>query len=168
MIVSLIAAVSENGVIGKKGKIPWKLPADLRLFKQLTMGHHLIVGRKTWESIGKALPGREMIVLSRKADYKAEGCRVAGTLSQALEMARAAGEEEAFIGGGAAVYAKALPLADRFYLSRVHTNTRGGDAFFPAYEEKEWLVSLEVSYQAEKRGKTGFTFYILERKKRLV
>lgn len=168
MIISLIAAVSEDGVIGKKGKIPWNLPADLKLFKQLTMGHHLIVGRKTWESIGKALPGREMIVLSSRVGYKAEGCRVAGTLSQALEMARAAGEEEVFIGGGAAVYTEALPLADRFYLSRVHTNIRGGDAFFPAYEEKEWLVSLEAGYPAKKRGESSFTFYILERKKRLV
>ena len=89
MIISIIVAVSENGVIGRDGKIPWKLPADLKNFKRLTMGHHLIVGRKTWESIGRPLPGRRMIVLSQQPGFKAEGCLTAASLPEAIEIARA-------------------------------------------------------------------------------
>jgi dihydrofolate reductase len=120
MIVSLIAAVSDNGVIGLDGSIPWRLPADLKLFKQLTMGHTLILGRKTYQSIGRPLPGRKMVVLTRQLGFTAPGCHIAPSLEQALDTARAEGETEAFIGGGAVVYAQALPLADRIYLSRVH------------------------------------------------
>ena len=167
MNIALIAAVSENGVIGRDGGIPWHLPEDLQLFKRLTMGHHLIVGRKTFESIGKPLPGRKMIVLSRQPNYSAEGVITAISLQHALEIARKAGEDEVFIAGGAAVYARALPLADRFYLSRVHANVKG-DAFFPEFNLDEWKVTVKTHYPASKSQKHDFTFMILDRKRRVV
>ena len=163
MIISIIAAVSENGAIGRDGKVPWKLPADLKLFKRLTMGHHLIVGRKTWESIGKSLPGRTMIVLSKQPGYEAEGCLTAASLPEAIEMARVEGEDEVFIGGGAVIYEQALPLADRMYLSLVHANVRG-DAFFPEYQEKDWKLSMQVEYPKVRGQRLAFTFMIFDRK----
>ncbi|MFN2144835.1 MAG: dihydrofolate reductase [Anaerolineales bacterium] len=165
MIVSMIVAVSENGVIGREGQIPWDLPADLRNFKRLTMGHHLIVGRKTWESIGRPLPGRTMIVLSRKAGFKAEGCLTAASLPEAIEIAEMAGDAEAFIAGGSRVYEQAIPLADRIYLSRVHANVRG-DTLFPEFNEKDWKVSVEVQYPKVSGQRLAFTFMILDRKRR--
>lgn len=167
MIIALIAAVSENGVIGRDGGIPWHLPADLQLFKRLTMGHHLIVGRKTFESIGKPLPGRKMIVLSRQPGYSVEGCLTATSLQNALEIARKAGEDEVFIAGGAAVYTQALPLADRFYLSRVHANVKG-DTTFPEFNLENWAVTVKTEYPAGKGQKHDFTFMILDRKRRVV
>lgn len=163
MIISMIAAVSENGVIGRDGKVPWKLPADLKLFKRLTMGHYLIVGRKTWESIGHPLPGRTMIVLSKQPDFKAEGCLTAASLRNAIKIAQAAGEDEVFIGGGAVIYEQALPLADRMYLSRVHGNSRG-DTFFPEFQEKDWKLSMQVEYPKVRGQLRAFTFIILDRK----
>ena len=165
MIVSMIVAVSENGVIGREGQIPWDLPADLRNFKRLTMGHHLVVGRKTWESIGRPLPGRTMIVLSRKAGFKAEGCLTAASLPEAIEIAEMAGDAEAFIAGGSRVYEQAIPLADRIYLSRVHANVRG-DTLFPEFNEKDWKVSVEVQYPKVSGQRLAFTFMILDRKRR--
>lgn len=167
MIIALIAAVSENGVIGRDGGIPWRLPADLQLFKRLTMGHHLIFGRKTFESIGKPLPGRKMIVLSRQPGYSVEGCLTATSLQNALEIARKAGEDEVFIAGGAAVYIQALPLADRFYLSRVHANVKG-DTIFPEFNLENWSVTVKTDYPARKGQKHDFTFMILDRKRRVV
>ena len=160
MILSLIAAISENNVIGKDGGIPWHLPTDLKLFKQITMGHHLVVGRKTFTSIGKALPGRKMIVLSQQEDYHAEGCVVAKSLTQAMEIARDAKEDELFIGGGAAVYAQALSVADRIYLSRVHIEV-DGDTYFPEYNEKHWRVELSHDYPAGPNGEPSFTYQVL-------
>jgi dihydrofolate reductase len=165
MIISLIVAVSENSVIGRDGKIPWKLPADLKNFKRLTMGHHLIVGRKTWESIGRPLPGRTMIVLSQQPGYETEGCLTATSLPEAIEIARLAGEDEVFIGGGSGIYEQAIPLADRLYLSRVHANVRG-DTFFPEYNEKDWKLSMQVEYPKVRGQRLPFTFMILDRKRR--
>ncbi len=130
MIVSLIVAMEQSGGIGKQGQIPWRLPDDLKLFKQITMGHHLVVGRVTYESIGRALPGRHMLVVTRQPDYPAPGCVVVHSLEEALAVARHAGEEEVFIGGGAQIYQQALPLALRLYLTRVHAKV-ASDAFFP-------------------------------------
>jgi len=167
MIIALIAAVSENGVIGRDGEIPWHLPADLKLFKRLTMGHHLIVGRKTFESISKPLPGRRMIVLSRQPGYSVEGCLTASSLPNALEIARKAGEDEVFIAGGAGVYLQALPLADRFYLSRVHAKVKG-DAFFPDFNLEDWKMIVKAEYPSGTGQRYDFTFIILDRKRRVV
>src|SRR5262245_37513826 len=129
MRISLIAAMAENGVIGRGGQLPWRLEADLARFKQLTMGHTVIMGRKTWESIGRPLPGRRMIVVTRQGRYAADGIEVAGNLEAALEAARVAGEEEAFIIGGAEVYRQALPLADRLYMTLVLAEIEGDTKF---------------------------------------
>ncbi|MEJ2759829.1 MAG: dihydrofolate reductase [Anaerolineales bacterium] len=157
MIVSLIAAISENGVIGKDGEIPWRLPADLKLFKTLTMGHHLIIGRRTYESIGKPLPGREMIVLTRKNDYIASGCQVASSMDEAMEIAEAAGDTEAFVAGGEVVYAQTLPIADRLYLSHIHA-TITGDTFFPAYDEQDWQITKEEDIPSRRDRNTPSRF----------
>ena len=162
MIVSLIAAVSDNGVIGLDGGIPWRLPADLKLFKQLTMGHTLILGRKTYQSIGRPLPGRKMVVLTRQPGFDAPGCLIAPSLEQALETARAEGETEAFIGGGAVVYAQALPFADRIYLSRVHAVV-AGDTFFPTFDETSWQVTRSQQYPKQPGQEHDFTFEVLDR-----
>ena len=109
MIRSIIVAMDERGGIGLNNRVPWHIPADLRRFKALTMGHHLIVGRKTYESIGRVLPGRTMIIVSRSKDYRAEGCWVVSSLQGALRLAEEGGETEVFIGGGGMIYAQALP-----------------------------------------------------------
>jgi dihydrofolate reductase len=163
MIVSLIVAVSENGVIGYQGGIPWRLPADLKLFKQTTMGHTLIVGRKTYESIGRPLPGRRMMVLTRQQDYLAEGCQVVDGLPEALELAQLQGENEAFVAGGAQVYAQALPLADRIYWTQVHTEVEG-DTFFPEFDRDEWEEQERMDFSADERHEYSFTFNLLTRK----
>ena len=128
MIVSLIVAMSENRVIGREGGIPWDLPADRRRFRELTTGHTLVMGRRTFESIGRPLPGRRTIVLSRTPGFTAPGCEVAPSLAAALALC--AGEEELFVCGGAGVYREAMALADRIYLTLVHREV-AGDTFFP-------------------------------------
>ncbi len=162
MIISLIAAVSENGVIGADGGIPWRLPEDMKLFKQLTMGHYLIMGRKTYQSIGRPLPGRKMVVLSRQSGFSAQGCITSTSLEKALELAREDGETEAFIGGGAVIYAQALPKADRLYISRVHAVVPG-DTFFPSFDEHSWQVVESQHYPLQSGQEYEFTFELLER-----
>jgi dihydrofolate reductase len=128
MIISIIAAMADNRVIGRGGAIPWDIPADRRRFRELTMGHPVIMGRKTFESIGRPLPGRTNIVLSRKPDFRAEGCIVANSLEDALRAC--CGAEDVFICGGEELYRQALPMADRIFLTVVH-HPCSGDAYFP-------------------------------------
>ncbi len=137
MIISIIVAMDENRGIGFENQIPWHLPADLARFKKLTMGHHLLVGRKTYELIGSALPGRQMIILTRNPEFTAQDCITAETLDEALTLAEKRGEKEVFIIGGAEVYREALPLADHLYLTVVHTRAEA-DAYFPEFEESDW------------------------------
>ncbi len=139
MIISIIAAMAENRIIGRNGAIPWDLPADRRRFKSLTMGHPVIMGRKTFDSIGHPLPGRKNIILTRQPGFQAEGCLVAHDLRTAL--AACAGSAEVFICGGGELYREALPLADRIYLTIIHGEVRG-DVLFPElpaedFEERE-------------------------------
>lgn len=134
--VSLIAAVAANGVIGDNNALPWRLPEDLRRFKALTLGHPVIMGRKTFESIGRPLPGRRNIVISRNREYAAAGCEVAASLEAALEACRN-GSDEVFIIGGAQIYAEALPLAQRLYLTEISRDFEG-DARFPAFDRNRW------------------------------
>lgn len=165
MLISLIVAMDESRGIGKDGKIPWRLKADLRRFKALTMGHHLIVGRKTWETIGRPLPGRQIVVLTRNPDYRPQNCAdclTARSFTQALEIARAAGDKEAFIGGGGQIFAQALPLAKRIYLTTVHTDA-GCDVFFPPFDLSEW-IELECSeYPADSENEFASTYRLLQR-----
>ena len=157
----MIAAVASNGVIGRGGELPWHLPDDLARFKSLTMGHHLIVGRRTWESIGRPLPGRRMVVVSRGApEVPAEVAR-AGSFEEALDLAAAAGEEETFVGGGAALFAEALPRADRLYLTRVLADVPG-DVLLPDFDETRWREVAREHHPADERHDYPFVFVTLE------
>lgn len=132
--ISLIAALSENRVIGKEGKIPWHLKDDFRRFKERTIGHAIIMGRKTHESIGRPLPGRTNIVITRDVSRTIPGCVIAGSLSEALVKAREVESEEIFVIGGGQIYTEALNVADRLYLTLVHAII-DGDTFFPEYSQ---------------------------------
>ncbi len=143
MKLSIIVAVAENGVIGRDNRLPWRISGDLKRFKALTLGHHLLMGRKTFESIGRALPGRTTIVLSRGTPELPAGIAHATSLDRAVDLARAAGETEAFVAGGGSVYAEALPRADGLYLTRVAIEV-AGDTYFPGWDRDAWqLVSVE-------------------------
>ena len=133
--LTLIAALASNGVIGADNAMPWRLPADLQRFKALTMGHSIIMGRKTWESLARPLPGRRNIVVSRNAACQAAGATLVGSLAAALEAC--AGEQEAFVIGGAEIYAQALPLADCLQLTEIHRDF-AGDTRFPTFDRTDW------------------------------
>ena len=165
MILSIIAALDEQGGIGFENQMPWHLPGDLRRFKNLTMGHHLILGRKTYQSIGIPLPGRTMIVLSRDPATKLAGTQVVSSLEAALEAARDAGENEAFVIGGGEIYQLALPLTERMYLTRVHTSSQS-DVFFPAFDPANWLKICEQTFPEDQDHPFGYTFSFLIRETR--
>jgi dihydrofolate reductase len=133
--VLLVAAVAANGIIGAGGKLPWHLPEDLKHFKALTLGHPVIMGRKTWESLGRSLPGRENIVVTRSAGFEAPGASVAASLDAALALC--AGEPVVFVIGGSELYAAALPLADGLVLTEIQRDYEG-DTRFPAFDRKHW------------------------------
>jgi len=166
LIISLLAALDEQGGIGVENRLPWHLPADLKRFKSLTMGHHLIAGRKTFQSIGRALPGRTMIVVTRQADFAVQGCIVCASLKNALKVAEDRHEEEVFVIGGGQIFAQALPLADRMYLTRVHTITPA-DVFFPAYDPVDWELLRSEEHSADERHAYAFTCMDLVRVERL-
>jgi dihydrofolate reductase len=161
--ISLIVAMDEQRGIGKAGKLPWRLSSDLKRFRELTMGHHIIVGRKTFESIGKPLTGRVMIVVTRRETYQAEGCLVAHSVEDAIRLARERGETETFICGGAAIYAAALAEADRLYLTLVHA-TVDADVFFPDVDETAWVETESESHAADEKNQYPFTFKLIEKK----
>jgi dihydrofolate reductase len=163
MILSIIAALDDGRGIGIKNQLPWHMPGDLRRFRMLTMGHHLILGRKTYQSIGKPLPGRQMIVLSRNTEFDVVDGQVVSTLEEALQVAREAGESEAFISGGADIYQQALPLVEKMYLTRIHTTSQA-DVFFPEFDSQEWQKICEQTYPADQENPFVYTFTYLIRK----
>ena len=159
--ISLIVAVARNGVIGKDGKLPWHLPEDLKRFKALTMGHHIIMGRKTWESPGHPLPGRTSIVVTRQPEYQAAGAVVVRSLEEALRYV-APSDSEPFIIGGGEIFAQALPHVARMYLTIVHATVEG-DAYFPRFDEREWRVCEEWTHPADEKHAHAFAVRTLER-----
>ena len=163
MTISIIAALGRNRAIGYQNTLPWRLPADLQRFKQLTMGHHMLMGRKTFESIGRPLPGRTSIIITRQPDYKAEGCLITHSLAEAIALAKTRGEQEAFVIGGADIYAQALPLADRMYLTFVEAEPEA-DAFFPVFDEKRWETSEEAKFAADEKHQYAMKFATLKRR----
>ncbi|HVT45317.1 MAG TPA: dihydrofolate reductase [Thermoanaerobaculia bacterium] len=162
-MISIIVAVSDNGVIGRDNALPWRLSADLKRFKRITMGHHLVMGRKTFESIGRPLPGRTTIVVSRQPSLRAEGAIVAPSLDAAI--AAAGDDEEIFIAGGAEIYRQAIEKAGRIYLTRVHAQIEG-DATFPPLDAG-WREIARESHPAGERNEYPFSFCVLERGWRL-
>jgi dihydrofolate reductase len=160
MRVSLIVAMARNGVIGRDGGLPWRLAADLQRFKKLTMGHHILMGRKTFESIGRLLPGRISVVITRQSNYQAQGALVAGSLEAAL--ASTAGDPEIFVIGGAEIYQQALASANRIYLTEVEAHVVG-DTMFPDWDRDEWRLVERTQYAADERNEFAHTFSIWER-----
>ncbi|MEW6716331.1 MAG: dihydrofolate reductase [Chloroflexota bacterium] len=163
LIVSILVAMSENRGIGVNNRLPWRLPADMKRFRRLTMGHHLIMGRKTFESIGKPLPGRQMIVITRNTRYRPNGCQIAHSLDQALALAENRGETEVFIIGGADMFSQALEVAERIYLTRVHAFV-DADIFFPKFDEDNWVVRASEYHPADEHNEYAFTSQVLDRK----
>jgi dihydrofolate reductase len=163
MRLSIIVAVADNRVIGREGDLPWRLSADLKRFKALTMGHHLLMGRKTFESIGTVLPGRTTVVISRGQPDLPTEVRLVHSLEQAVELARAHGDDEPFIAGGAEIYAQALPAADRLYFTRVHADSEG-DTLFPAWQEAEWQEVFREDHPADDRNAHPYSFLVYERR----
>lgn len=162
MRVSLIAALTANRAIGRDNALPWYVPADLKRFKTLTMGHTLVMGRRTFDSVGEPLPGRTNLVVTRQEGWAAPGVTVVHSLPEALETARRAGEEELFIAGGAEIYRLALPLADRLYLTRLETEIEG-DAFFPELPPGAWRLTESEPHPATHAVPFAFRFEVWER-----
>ena len=159
MLISIIVAVSENGIIGIKGGLPWHLSEDLKNFKKLTSGHAIIMGRKTYESIGKPLPNRKNIIISRNKAFKADGCFIFDSVSEAIKHAGETAEDESFIIGGGEVYRQSLELADKVYLTKVKVSLEG-DTFFPELEKNSWKILSVQSFK--KDNKNEYDFDIIE------
>ena len=163
MIVSLIVAMDEQGGIGKEGHLPWRLSSDLQRFKRLTMGHTLIMGRKTWEAIDRPLVGRTNVVVTRNPQYHPAGCLVAASLDNAFALAQEAGESEVFIIGGGEIFAQAITNVERIYLTVVHAEVTA-DVFFPPYAMAEWRVVDSCFHPADEKNDFPTTFYRLEKR----
>jgi dihydrofolate reductase len=161
MMISMIAAVADHRVIGKDNDLIWHLPADLQFFKSTTKGHHIIMGRKTFESLNKPLPYRTNIIVTRQANYQVEGAIVVGSLDQAIQSVQ--NDEEPFIVGGAEIYRQGMEIADRIYITRVHGEF-DGDTHFPEIPESEWTVVKKEFRPKDERNAYDMTFYTYERK----
>ena len=164
MIVSLVAAASENNVIGKNNTLIWRMPADMKFFKNLTMGHTVVMGRKTYESMGKPLPGRKNIIITRNKEYKADGCVVFGSFSDVLEYCKA--EDEIYVIGGAEIYHQLMNSADKIYLTRIHHNF-AGDAYFPEIPNSEWEETKRTDFSADENNQYNYSFIEFSRRKKM-
>lgn len=168
MKLSMIVAAAQNRVIGRDNALPWYLPNDLKYFKQTTLGKPIIMGRKTYESIGKPLPGRTNIVITRQTDYQPDGVKVVHSVAEARDLAESVclidGQEEAMIMGGAEIYTLALPDADRLYLTEVHADV-DGDAYFPEYDKTEWKEISREDFSAEGPNPYNYSFVVYDKKR---
>lgn len=161
MTVTIIAALSRNRVIGRGNRLPWHISDDLKRFKKLTLGHAVIMGRRTYESIGRPLPGRDNVVVTRSPDFSAPGCRVVHTFEAALAAVSGAGE--VFVIGGAQIYASALPLADRLQLTEVDAEI-DGDAYFPDFDRSSWRETTRESHSTQDPLALSYDFVAYERR----
>jgi len=159
-MISLIVAVSANGVIGRGGELPWHLSDDLKRFKQLTLGRPIVMGRKTFESIGRALPGRQNIVLTRQSEFAADECDVVSSIDAAIAASGDAGE--IVVIGGSEIYKLFLPLAERIYMTRVHIDV-DGEVRFPELDDELWQESERENHDADDLNEYEFTTSVLER-----
>jgi len=166
MKLTMIWAMSRNRTIGRTNALPWHLPEDMKYFKRVTMGKPIIMGRKTWESIGRPLPGRTNIVITRDPTYIAEGVKIVRTLDEAISLAQSIalidGADEAVVIGGAQIYALALPLAQRLYMTQVHAEVEG-DAFFPQFDLTQWEELGREDFSASGQNPYDYSFVVLER-----
>lgn len=163
MIISMIAAMANNRVIGACNKMPWYLPADLAHFKRVTLGKPVVMGRKTYESIGKALPGRLNIVVTQNSDYSLADATVVSSCEQAVEVAKQFTDEEVMIIGGGMLYQHFLPISDRLYLTQIDLSVTG-DTYFPDYDANaQWQIVSQESCSADSKNKYNYTFQRLDR-----
>ena len=162
-MITLIVAMDPHNGIGLDGKLPWHIKDDLKLFKEKTLNHKVVMGRKTFESIGKPLPNRTSIIISRNTHYQVEGCFVVSSLEEAVEKAKEIETEEAFIIGGAQIYALALDMANTVYLTQVHHNFEG-DAFFPELDTNVWTETERKSFSSDEKNAYAFDFVTLEKR----
>jgi len=161
MRLSIIAALSSNNVIGRDNDLPWHLSTDLKRLKALTMGHHMIMGRKTYDSIGRPLPGRTFVVITRDPSFAAEGVKIVHSLEDAIQVA--AGDDEPFIAGGAQIFEQAIHRADRMYLTRVHAEIEG-DTWFPDFDDvSEWQLTDAEHFDADEKNDYPFSFLTYDR-----
>jgi dihydrofolate reductase len=160
--LELVVAAAENDVIGRDSGLPWHLPADFRHFRALTLSRHVLMGRKTYESIGKALPDRTNLVLSRRAHFAPPDCTVVATLDAARAVASA--DSPLMVIGGAEIYRICLPVASRIHLTLVHAQIDGGDTFFPEWRGIEWRVSSRERHEADGKNAYAFSFITLDRR----
>ncbi len=161
MIISLIVAMDENRVIGYKNKLPWTLPSELKYFRETTKGKPVIMGRRTYESIGRPMPERLNIIVTRDKDYKAAGCTVVNSKEDAIKAAK--GSNEIMVIGGAEIYRLFLPIANRLYITKVH-GSFNGDTYFPEFNEDEWAKSREKFVEKDNDNPYSYTIIVLERK----
>jgi len=155
-ILSLIVATAKNGVIGLDNKLPWHLPEDLKRFKTLTMGHHIIMGRKTFESLGRLLPGRTTVIVTRNINYKIEGAVVVHSLEEAIKSC--ANDTEVFLIGGAELYQVGLKLADKLYITEIHAEYKG-DANFPVFSLEHWQETMRETHVGEQGMRFSYVTY---------
>ena len=162
MIISAIVAVANNNVIGKNNDIPWYLPADLKYFKKTTLGHHILMGRKCYTSIGKPLPKRTNIIVTRDPYFISSNCLIARSIEEGLEMAYDNGEKECFIIGGGTIYDQTKELWDRLYITQVDLDVEG-DVFFPSIDMGKWTIQSQESHQPDEKNPYHYTFKVLNR-----
>jgi dihydrofolate reductase len=159
-MISLIVAMSLNRVIGRDNAVPWHLPAELKLFKSLTMGHHIVMGRRTWESINRLLPGRQTVIVTRNPAYRVSGALVAHSLEQAI--AACGDDPEIFVIGGADIFREAFSVASRIYLSIVYAEIEG-DTYMPEWDGSEWRETSRTAYAADEKNTYDFMLIVYER-----
>lgn len=164
MTLSIIVAASENNVIGINNHLPWHLPVDMKYFKDITMGKPIVMGRKSFEELGRVLPGRPNIMITRQQDYKAEGLHIVPSLEAGIEKAKTFGTEEIFITGGGEIFKMALPIVDRVYLTRVHAEVTG-DTYFPEFDPKGWKLVKNERHEKDEKHAYALTFQVWEREK---
>ena len=160
MALSIIVAISQNGMIGREMDLPWHISADLKRFKALTMGHHIVMGRKTYESIGRLLPGRTTVIITRQSDYQIPGTIVVNSIEQALAVA--GDDSETFIVGGSQIYNLALPLIDTLYITRVHADVEG-DTRLDAIDWSDWECESSEHHSADEKNDHDYSFEIYRR-----
>lgn len=162
MKISLIAAATENNVIGRDNDLPWKLPDDMKHFVKTTKGHHILMGRKNLESFGRLLPNRTNLVLTRDQGYKFEGAKIFADLDTAINFAKVDGEEELMVIGGGEIYKQCIPFADKIYLTRIHTEIEG-DTYFPELDLYTWHLSSSEFHPADEKHAFSFSIQTFER-----